>query len=124
VPRRHHPSRTEQADRGAVANFALDSETPYKEFIRFLDVIDARTPAKRAVRVIIDNYAEKVMGWLAHHPRFVFHFTPTSASWLNAVEGVFALLSKWRLKRGAFRSIQERKDAIHDFIAANEGTER
>ena len=94
----------------------------HQEFIRFLNVIDARVPAKRAVHVIVDNYAThkhpKVLEWLARHPRFVFHFTPTSASWLNAVEGLFALLSKRRLKRGVFRSLQELKEAIRDFIAA------
>jgi len=58
----------------------------------------------------------KVLEWLACHSRFVFHFTPTSASWLNAVEGVFALLSKRRLKRGVFRSLQELKDPSR-FIA-------
>ena len=58
-----------------------------------------------------------MLEWLARHPRFVFHFTPNSASWLNAVEGLFALLSKRRLKRGVFRSLQELKDTIHDFIA-------
>jgi transposase len=93
----------------------------HQEFIRFLNVIDARTPAKLTVHVIVDNYAAhkhpKVLEWLARHPRFVFHFTPTSASWLNAVEGLFALLSKRRLKRGIFRSVNELKDAIHDFIA-------
>jgi transposase len=93
----------------------------HQEFIRFLNVIDAKTPAKLTVHVIIDNYAThkhaKVLEWLARHPRFVFHFTPTSASWLNAVEGVFALLTKRRLKRGVFRSVKELKDAIHDFIA-------
>jgi len=56
------------------------------------------------------------MEWLDHHPRFVFHFTPTSASWLNAVEGFFAKLTKRRLKRGVFRSLQELKDAIHSFL--------
>jgi len=70
---------------------------------------------------LVDNYAAhkhpQVLNWLARHPRFVFHFTPTSASWLNAVEGLFALLVKRRLKRGVFRSVQELKDAIHDFIA-------
>jgi transposase len=93
----------------------------HQEFIRFLNVIDANTPAKKAVHVIIDNYAahihDKVMEWLERHPRFVFHLTPTSASWLNAVEGLFAKLSKQRLKRGVFRSVQELKDAIHRFIA-------
>ncbi len=93
----------------------------HQEFIRFLDVIDANLPPKRAVHVIIDNYAAhkhpKVRAWLDRHPRFVFHFTPTSASWLNAVEGLFALLSKRRLKRGVFRSLQQLKDAVHAFIA-------
>jgi transposase len=93
----------------------------HQEFIRFLNVIEARTPAKLAVHVIVDNYAAhkhpKVLDWLARHPRFVFHFTPTSASWLNAVEGLFAVLAKRRLKRGVFRSLQELKDAIHRFIA-------
>ena len=85
------------------------------------DVIDARVPTKLAVHLVVDNYAAhkrpKVLEWLTHHPRFVFHFTPTSASWLNAVEGLFALLSKRRLKRGVFRSLQELKNAIHIFIA-------
>jgi transposase len=61
-------------------------------------------PARKVVHVILDNYAAhkhpKVMRWLGRHPRFVFHFTPTSASWLNAVEGFFAKLTKRRLRRG------------------------
>jgi transposase len=93
----------------------------HQEFIRFLNVIDARVPRKKTVHVIIDNYAAhkhpKVLKWLSRHPRFVFHFTPTSASWLNAVEGLFATLAKRRLKRGVFRSVKDLKDAIHGFIA-------
>ena len=89
----------------------------HQEFIRFLTVIDARVPKKKTVHVIVDNYAAhkhpKVLEWIDKHPRFVFHFTPTSASWLNAVEGFFAKLTKKRLKRGVFRSLQELKDAIH-----------
>ena len=96
----------------------------HQEFIRFLTVIDARVPKKKAVHVIIDNYAAhkhpKVLKWVAKHPRFVFHFTPTSASWLNAVEGFFANLAKKRLKRGVFRSVQELKDAIHRFLDENQ----
>jgi hypothetical protein len=80
----------------------------HQEFNRFLNVIDARVPKKKGVHVIIDNYAAhkhpNVLEWIAKHPRFVFHFTPTSASWLNAVEGFFANLAKKRLKRGVFRS--------------------
>ena len=58
----------------------------------------------------------KVLEWIENHPRFVFHFTPTSASWLNAVESFFAKLTKKRLKRGVFRSLQDLKDAIHRFL--------
>ena len=92
----------------------------HQEFIRFLNVIDARTPRRKVIHVIVDNYAThthpKVMEWLAKHPRFAFHFTPTSASWLNAVEGFFAKLTKKRLQRGVFRSLQELKHAIHRFL--------
>jgi transposase len=92
----------------------------HQEFIRFLNVIDVRVPRKKAVHVIVDNYAAhkhpNVMQWIGEHPRFIFHFTPTSASWLNAVEGFFANLAKKRLKRGVFRSLQELKDAIHRFL--------
>ena len=56
------------------------------------------------------------MAWLARHKRFTFHFTPTSCSWLNAVEGYFAKLSKQRLKRGVFRSVAELEAAIKRFI--------
>ena len=77
---------------------------------------------EETVHVIIDNYAAhkhpKVLEWLDNHPRFVFHFTPTSASWLNAVEGFFAQLTKKRLKRGVFRSLQELKYAIHRYLDA------
>src|SRR5438270_13771661 len=75
---------------------------------------------EKTIHVIVDNYAThkhpEVMGWLEKHRRFVFHFTPTSASWLNAIEGFFAKLTKKRLKRGVFRSLQELKDAIHRFL--------
>jgi len=93
----------------------------HQEFIRFLNAIDANVPAKKAIHVIVDNYAThkhpKVIEWLARHPRFVFHFTPKSASWLNAVEGLFAKLEKQSLKRGVFRSVDELKAAIHRFLA-------
>src|SRR3984957_20414564 len=81
----------------------------HQEFIRFLNQIEAKVPVGKIVHVILDNYAAhkhpKVIECLGRHPRFVFHFTPTSASWLNAVEGFFAALTKRRLKRGVFHSI-------------------
>jgi transposase len=79
----------------------------HQEFIRFLDAIEAAVPAGKLIHAIADNYAThkhpKVRAWLARHPRWTFHFTPTSASWLNAIEGFFAKLTKRRLKRGVFR---------------------
>src|SRR5258705_6918769 len=93
----------------------------HQEFIRFLNVIETKIPAGKIVHVILDNYAAhkhpKVIEWLGRHPRFTFHFTPTSASWLNAVEGFFAILSKRRLKRGVFKSIVDLQAAINRFLA-------
>jgi len=91
------------------------------EMSRYLNVIEAKVPVGKVVHVILDNYAAhkhpKIIAWLARHPRFTFHFTPTSASWLNAVEGFFATLSKRRLKRGVFRSIIDLQGAIKRYIA-------
>ncbi len=93
----------------------------HQEFIRFLNVVEAAVPAGKIVHAIMDNYAAhkhpKVRQWLERHPRWVFHFTPTSASWLNAVEGFFAKLAKRRLKRGVFRSIVDLQAAINRFVA-------
>ena len=58
-----------------------------------------------------------MLRWLARHPRFVFHFTPTSGSWLNAVETFFSALTRRRLKRGSFHSIVDLQAAIHRYIA-------
>jgi transposase len=92
----------------------------HQEFIRFLNAVEAQVPVGKVVHVVLDNYAThkhpKVLEWLTRHPRFVFHFTPTSASWLNAVEGFFARLTRRRLRRGVFRSIVELQAAINRFI--------
>jgi transposase len=93
----------------------------HQEFIRFLNAIEAEVPAGKIVHVVLDNYAAhkhpKVRAWLDRHERFVFHFTPTSCSWLNAVEGFFAKLSRRRLKRGVFRSVVDLQAAINRFLA-------
>ena len=93
----------------------------HQEFIRFLNAIEAEVPAGKVVHVILDNYGAhkhpKVRSWLTRHERFVFHFTPTSCSWLNAVEGFFAKLSKQRLKRGVFRSVVDLQVTINRFLA-------
>ena len=68
----------------------------HQEFIRFLNRVEAAVPAGKLIHAILDNYAAhkhpKVRAWLARHPRWTFHFTPTSCSWLNAVETFFATL--------------------------------
>ena len=68
----------------------------HQEFIRFLNAVEHEMPADKAIHVVLDNYAThkhpKVRNWLARHPRVTFHFTPTSCSWANAVEGWFARL--------------------------------
>ena len=75
----------------------------------------------KVIHAIVDNFAThkhpKVRQWLARHPRWTFHFTPTSASWLNAAEGFFAMLSRRRLKRGVFRSVIDLQVAINRFVA-------
>jgi len=93
----------------------------HQEFIRFLNAIEREVPAGKLIHVILDNYAAhkhpKVIEWLARHPRFTFHFTPTSASWVNAVEGFFAKLAKQRLKRGVFHSLVSLQEAINRYVA-------
>jgi transposase len=93
----------------------------HQEFIRFLNALEREIPQDKAVHAIIDNYAAhktpQVRRWLARHPRWTFHFTPTSSSWLNAVEGFFAKLFKRRLKRGVFCSLVELQAAINRFVA-------
>ena len=92
----------------------------HQEFIRFLNQLEAKIPLGKTVHVVLDNYAAhkhaKVMAWLERHPRFTFHFTPTSASWLNAVEGFFAILTKRRLKRGVFKSVVDLQATINRYL--------
>jgi transposase len=92
----------------------------HQEFIQFLNAIERQVPASKLIHVVLDNYAAhkhaKVRAWLARHPRWTFHFTPTSCSWLNAVEGFFAKLTRRRLKHGVFRSLVELQQAINIFI--------
>jgi transposase len=93
----------------------------HQEFVRFLNAVEAAVPAGRLVHAILDNYGThkhpKVRAWLARHPRWTFHFTPTSGSWLNAVETFFSALTRRRLRRGVFGSIVELQEAIHRYIA-------
>ena len=99
----------------------------HQEFIRFLNALERDVPADKTVHVILDTYCiqkhGKVQAWLQRHPRWTFHFIPTSTSWLNAVEGVFAKLTRRRLKHGVFRSVGDLQDAISRFIAEHNHTE-
>jgi DDE superfamily endonuclease len=78
----------------------------HQEFLRFLNAIEAAVPAGKVIHGILDNYAShkhpKVLRWFARHPRFVFHFTPTSGAWLNAVETFFSALTRIGSSAAAF----------------------
>jgi transposase len=90
------------------------------EFKRFLQTIDTAVPAELDVHVILDNSSTHktpaIHKWLAAHPRFVLHFTPTSASWLNLVERWFAELTNKKLRRGAHRSVSQLNADIRAWI--------
>ena len=92
----------------------------HQEFIRFLNAVERAVPAGKPIHAIVDNYAThthaKVEAWCARHPRWAFHLTPTSASWINAVEGFFSALTRRRLKRGAFCSVVDLQAAINRYI--------
>lgn len=91
-----------------------------KEFLDFLRQIDRSTPKDLDLHVILDNSSThktpEVRKWLADHPRFILHFTPTSASWLNAVEGWFSQLERRAIHRGVFTNVKELRDEIQRYI--------
>ena len=91
------------------------------EWLKFLRQIDRETPKDKTLHLIADNYATHkhpaVQHWLAKHPRFNMHFTPTSASWLNMVERFFRDLTTERLRRGVFTSVPELVTAIDEYVA-------
>ena len=94
----------------------------HTEFIAFLRQIDANTPPGLDLHVIVDNYAThkhpKVKVWLARHPRFHFHFTPTYSSWLNQVEIFFGIITKQAIRRGSFASVKDLIKKIDAFVEA------
>jgi len=98
----------------------------HQEFLRFLDQIERTVPAELEVHLVLDNYAThktpKVATWFRKHPRYHLHFTPTSGSWLNQVERWFGKITEQRIRRGAFKSVDELITAIDDYIAANNRT--
>jgi transposase len=90
------------------------------EFRAFLDRIETAVPPDLEVHVILDNVSTHktplIRRWLVTHPRYQFHFTPTSASWLNLVERFFALLTEKQVRRGAHRSTIELEQAIRAYL--------
>lgn len=92
-----------------------------EEFITFLDHIDETVDDDLDVHLILDNYAThkhpNVKQWLADHPRYHVHFTPTSSSWLNLVERFFGEITAKRIRRGTFRNVKELIKAIDGYIA-------
>jgi len=92
----------------------------HQEWLRFLRTIDRNTPKALDLHLVADNYATHkhptVKAWLAKHPRFHMHFTPTSASWLNQVERFFGLITQDRIRRGVFKSVSELEAAIQDYL--------
>ena len=97
-----------------------DDRHRHQEWLKFLRVIDYVVPAGKQIHMIVDNYAThkhpKVERWLSRHPRFHMHFTPTGCSWLNMVERFFRDLTENRLRRAAFRSVEELIGAMFDYI--------
>lgn len=95
----------------------------HEEFLKFLRKIDREVPKGLQVHLICDNYATHkhpdVKAWLAKHPRFHMHFTPTSSSWLNLVERWFRELTDKALRRGVFHSVPDLITKIEEYLAAH-----
>jgi transposase len=92
----------------------------HQEFLSFLNHLDRNVPADLEVHLIADNYAThkhpRVKAWLARHPRFVIHYTPTYSSWLNQVERWFGLITQQAIRRGWFRSVRELVHKIDQYV--------
>ena len=94
----------------------------HQEFLGFLRHVEENVPADLDLHIVLDNYSThkhaKVKGWLARHPRYHFHFTPTYGSWLNQVERWFGIITQRAIRRGSFRSVKELVEKIDHFVAA------
>ena len=92
----------------------------HQEFLRFLNDIDANLPRGFDVHLVMDNYGThkvtKVRAWLARHPRYHVHFTPTSGSWLNLVERLFAEVTERCVRRGSHTAIRSLEKAMLDYL--------
>jgi transposase len=83
----------------------------HQEFLKFLEIVDAQVPADTHVHIVMDNYAThkvaKVRRWFLQHPRYHVHFTPTSSSWLNLVERLFAEITERCVRRGSHTAVRQ-----------------
>lgn len=93
------------------------------QFKRFLDRMERAVPKEAQVHLVLDNYGTHktalIHNWLLKRPRFHLHFTHTSSSWINLVEGWFAKLTKQCLQRGVFRSTAQLEKAIEEYLRVN-----
>lgn len=112
---------------GAVIGQCLPRHR-HTEFLTFLKTIERNVPTELQIHLILDNYATHkhadVRAWLAKHPRFHLHFTPTSSSWLNLVERWFRELTDKALRRGVFRSVPDLIAAIETYLDAHNNDPR
>jgi transposase len=92
----------------------------HQEFLRFLNDIDANLPPRLEVHLVLDNYGthkvSKVRSWLARHPRYHVHFTPTGGSWLNLVERLFAEVTQRCVRRGSHTAVRSLEKAMLDYL--------
>ena len=92
----------------------------HQEFLKFLKRIDKNVPGGLDVHLVCDNYGThktpETQGWLARHPRFHVHFTPTGSSWINQVERSFGYLTDQKIRRGVHKSVQALEADIRDWI--------
>jgi putative transposase len=100
----------------------------HQEFLAFLRELEATVPAALDVHLILDNYGthkhQKVRAWLARHPRFHLHFTPTYASWINQVERWFGIITQRAIRRGSFRKVRQLVERIEHFVTTYNKTAR
>ncbi len=93
----------------------------HQEYLDFLNHIDTNVPQELDIHLVVDNYSThkhpRVKRWLAAHPRYQVHYTPTYASWLNQVEIWFNLITQKAIRRGTFRSVKELVSKIEQFVA-------
>jgi transposase len=98
----------------------ISNRSRSKEFIQFLNKIDRQTPKSQQLHIVLDNHSahktKEVNHWLKEHPRFCLHFTPTSSSWINAVESWFSQLERRSLYRGVFSSVGDLKKELRRFV--------